>query len=328
MFQFLLYFVVRMIKENLIEIVRYNDWLKNQWNTFVDETKNGCFLFHRDFMEYHKDKFQDFSLLIYCNSELTAILPASIANNEVTSHKGLTYGGILVKKNCKFGLFKSVFFAINNYLVSQKVTHLHLKTLPTIYCEVANDELAYLHQFYGDALELNIGSVVYKNSNFISKSIIRNAKNALKKGIEIKKTNDFDTFWNDLLIPRLNERYSKKPIHTLTEIKQLKALFPDKIELVAAFLNNEMIAGTVLFKHKKFLKSQYIASKSSFNKLGGLDLLHFEILRNLKHDFFDFGTSLNNTLALENENLLAWKEQFAARTIVFPTYTFKITTVL
>lgn len=317
-----------MIKENYIEIVPYNNWLKNQWNTFVDEAKNGCFLFHRDFMEYHKDKFQDFSLLIYCNNELTAVLPASIANNVVTSHKGLTYGGLLVKKNCKFGRFKSIFFALNNYLLSKKVTHLHIKTLPTIYCEVANDELAYLHQFYGDGLELNIGSVVYKNSNFISKSVVRNAKNAQKKGIEIKKTSDFDTFWNNLLIPRLNQRYHKKPIHSLQEIKQLKALFPDKIELIGAFLNNEMIAGTVLFKHEKFLKSQYIGSNSTYNKLGGLDLLHLEILQNLQHDFFDFGTSSNDTSALENENLLAWKEQFAARTLVFPTYTFKITSVL
>lgn len=317
-----------MIKEDFVEIVRYENRLKDDWDHFVDKAKNGTFLFRRNFMDYHKDRFEDFSLMIFCNGSLKAILPANVSENKVYSHQGLTYGGLLVKKDCKFGLFKTIFFALNNYLFQQKIAELIIKTLPTIYCETGNDELAFLHQFYAASVEWNIGSVVYQKSEFISKSIIRNAKNALKKGIEIKKSNDFDTFWNDLLVPRLKERFNKKPIHSLKEILYLKQFFPDEIELVAAFLNNEMIAGTVLFNNKKFVKSQYIASKSNFNKLGGLDLLHYEIIQNLKHDFFDFGTSSQDTSVIENSNLLAWKEQFAARTLVFPTYTFKITSVL
>jgi hypothetical protein len=33
------------------------------WNTFVNQAKNATFLFHRDFMEYHKDRFEDYSRL-------------------------------------------------------------------------------------------------------------------------------------------------------------------------------------------------------------------------------------------------------------------------
>ena len=35
------------------------------WNKLVSESKNGTFLFDRNFMDYHKHKFQDFSLMIY-----------------------------------------------------------------------------------------------------------------------------------------------------------------------------------------------------------------------------------------------------------------------
>lgn len=314
-----------MGKEHFIKVIRYENRLKNDWNCFVDEAKNGVFLFQRTFMEYHKDRFEDFSLLFYENNKLVALLPACKTGTICYSHKGLTYGGLIVKKTCKFDLYKAVFLALNNFLKEELFTEFVVKTIPSLYCETANEELVFLHQFYGSSVEMNIGSVIYNDKKLVfSKSIVRNANNAQKKGIIIKKTNDFKTFWDELLLPRLQERFNKKPIHTLEEIIYLNEHFSSEIELYGAFLNDEMIAGTVLFNNKNFVKSQYIASKSIYNKLGGLDLLHYEIIKNLKTLYFDFGTSSQDTSTLENTNLLSWKEQFGARTIVFPTYTFKI----
>ena len=34
------------------------------WNTFISKAKNATFLFHRDFMEYHSDRFLDASLIV------------------------------------------------------------------------------------------------------------------------------------------------------------------------------------------------------------------------------------------------------------------------
>lgn len=314
-----------MVKKHSIKVIRYENQLKNNWDSFVSEAKNGVFLFQRNFMEYHSDRFNDFSLMFFSDNELVALIPACKIDTICYSHKGLTYGGLIVKKECKFGLYKEIFTALIDFLRDQNFTELIIKTIPSIYCEAGNDELAFLHQFYEGSVEMNIGSVIYKTKDVVfSKSVVRNAKNAQKKGIEIKKSNDFTTFWNDLLLPRLEERFNKKPIHSLDEIIYLKERFPDEIELHAAFLDNEMIAGTILFNNKNFVKSQYIASKSNYNKLGGLDLLHYEIIKNLKTDYFDFGTSSEDLSTAENPNLLAWKEQFGARTIVLPTYTFKI----
>jgi len=39
------------------------------WNKFVAQAKNATFLFHRDFMEYHQDRFEDFSLLVFDESQ-------------------------------------------------------------------------------------------------------------------------------------------------------------------------------------------------------------------------------------------------------------------
>lgn len=314
-----------MVKKHSIKVIRYKNQFKSNWDDFVNEAKNGIFLFQRDFMEYHSDRFDDFSLLFFSDDELVALLPACKIDTVCYSHKGLTYGSLIAKKECKFHLYKEIFTALIDFLKDQNFTELIIKTIPSIYCEAGNDELPFLHQLYEGSIEMNIGSVIYNRKEIVfSKSIIRNAKNAQKKGIEIRKSNDFKTFWNDLLLPRLEERFNKKPIHSLNEIIYLKERFPNEIELYAAFLNEEMIAGTILFNNKIFLKSQYIASKSSYNKLGGLDLLHYEIIKDLNNDYFDFGTSSEDFSTAENSNLLAWKEQFGARTIVFPTYTFKI----
>lgn len=314
-----------MRKQYLIEIIRYSDCFKEQWDLFAQQAKNSTFLIQRDYMEYHQDRWEDFSLLFFVNQELTAILPACILGDKVFSHKGLTYGGLIVKTDCKFDLYKKMFLELIFFLEHSAVQSLEIKTLPSIYCKASSDEIMFLNQFFETGIELNIGSVIYLNKPVsMSDSVVRNAKKALKNGIVIRKCDDFETFWVKVLIPRLHDRFDKKPVHSLEEILLLKKRFPKNIELIAAFLENEMIAGTVLFKNVSFTKSQYIGSKANYNKLGSLDLLHFEIIRNMESDYFDFGTSLQDNSLHENEGLLSWKEQFGARTLCFYTYTFKI----
>ncbi|MEG1026292.1 MAG: FemAB family protein, partial [Flavobacterium sp.] len=80
--------------KNLI-VKKYTKSDYDIWNDFIDQAKNATFLFHRDFMEYHADRFEDFSLLIFEDEKLRAILPANKRSNSVYSHQGLTYGGLV-----------------------------------------------------------------------------------------------------------------------------------------------------------------------------------------------------------------------------------------
>ena len=56
----------------------YNSSLKSQWDNFINESKNGTFLFNRDFIEYHKNRFKDYSILFYKLDKLIAVFPANI----------------------------------------------------------------------------------------------------------------------------------------------------------------------------------------------------------------------------------------------------------
>ena len=59
----------------MYEVVRYKPEMKAQWDSFVRKSRNGTFLFLRDYMDYHRQRFTDFSLLIYDKQSLVALLP-------------------------------------------------------------------------------------------------------------------------------------------------------------------------------------------------------------------------------------------------------------
>ena len=68
----------------------------NHWNSFIKSSKNGTFMLDRNYMDYHSDRFVDNSLMFYDeDGSLTAVMPASLHENELRSHGGLTYGGII-----------------------------------------------------------------------------------------------------------------------------------------------------------------------------------------------------------------------------------------
>ena len=124
----------------MVSIETYKDSYKDDWNDFVDSSKNSTFLFNRNFMDYHSDRFEDFSLMVYDKSELIAILPLNIIKNKVYSHQGLTYGGLIVKNNIKFQKFLELFTQILKYLNKKSVDKLFIKQIPLIYNSNFNGE--------------------------------------------------------------------------------------------------------------------------------------------------------------------------------------------
>lgn len=80
----------------MFEIKRYTPDLADEWNAFVAQSKNGTFLFDRGYMDYHADRFHDHSLIIYRRGKCYALLPGCVDGDTFYSHKGLTYGGLVM----------------------------------------------------------------------------------------------------------------------------------------------------------------------------------------------------------------------------------------
>ena len=100
----------------MFEIRIYRESLKNEWNEHIARSKNGTFLTDRNYMDYHSDRFKDFSLMFYSKDKLSAVLPGNIKDNVYYSHQGLTYGGLIIDSKCKTADVCRIFEEANTFL--------------------------------------------------------------------------------------------------------------------------------------------------------------------------------------------------------------------
>ena len=117
----------------MIEVKKYRNELKEDWNSFLNESKNGTFMFQREFIEYHKKKFVDYSLMLYKNDKLIGLLPANIDGKILNSHGGLTYGGLIVEKNIKLNEYLKIFKSMLSFLDKNGISELNYKSIPIFY---------------------------------------------------------------------------------------------------------------------------------------------------------------------------------------------------
>ncbi|MEW5676008.1 GNAT family N-acetyltransferase [Flavobacterium enshiense] len=286
------------------------------WNDFVSHAKNATFLFYRDFMEYHSDRFEDFSLLIFEDEKLLAVLPANISKGVLYSHQGLTYGGLLVSEKAKLKQSLWVFKSLMQFLHEEGIPTLHLKELPFFYTSKFSDELKYLF-FLTEArlYRRDVLSVLDLSGEIkLSKDRKEGIKRGLKNGLEVNETDDFTEFWNDVLIPNLSQKHKVSPVHSLEEIIFLKLKFPKNIRQFNVYHEGKIVGGTTIFETDCVAHSQYISSNTAKNELGSLDFLHYKLISEVfaSKKYFDFGISNENQGKNINLGLLYWKETFGS----------------
>lgn len=304
---------------NSYKIIKYTSEHYQTWNNFVAQSKNATFLFHRDFMEYHSDRFQDFSLLVLDEKEnVKAILPANIFNEKVFSHQGLTYGGIVIDASLKLEKFIAIYSEILKFLSENGVKTIDFKLLPTIYSSQPSEEINYA-LFLSEAKLIRrdaLATIDLKRPFKIDPKRVRCVNRSKKVGLEIKKETDFSSFWNEVLTPNLAIKHETKPVHTLDEILALHKKFPKNIEQFNVYGKDKIVAGATLFIDKKTVHLQYSSTIGDKNQHAALDyLIHYLITTiYVDYDFFDFGISNENQGKNINQGLQYWKETFGAGT--------------
>jgi Acetyltransferase (GNAT) domain len=303
-----------------IQVARYSGENKAQWNRFLEVAKNSTFLFDRNFMDYHKDRFRDHSLIIKANNNnLLGLLPANItADNVLYSHQGLTYGGLIVQKEAKLINFISYFAAMLKFLHENEIKTLIYKEMPAFYNDIPSDEQQYVFFLLNAKLIRRDAASTIRICLELpyQKRRVKSIKKARQLGVKVKADDNFEEFWNKILIPNLYERHGIAPVHTLEEITALHEKFPDNIRQYNAYLNGKIMAGTTMFEMPEVAHSQYFSGNAEGRRNGSVDLLCGHLISNTyqKKTFFDFGISNENNGLTLNKGLLEWKEGFGART--------------
>ena len=153
----------------------------------------------------------------------------------------------------------------------------------------------------------------------------RSTKKAMREGVEVKISDDFEKFYK-ILEHNLGMRHNVQPTHTLEELKRLKRLLLDKIILFAAYLDNLMLGGIVLFvANPNVILAFYISHNNRYQQYRPVNLLLYEIIKWARlqgFKYLDLGTF---TLNMEpNWGLGRFKENHNARGFLRDTYTIEL----
>ena len=307
----------------MFEIVRYTASHKYEWNQFVAQSKNGTFLFDRNYMDYHNDRFEDHSLLFYKKGKLYALLAANEKDHILYSHQGLTYGGLITTVKTTTDEVLQIFQELNAYYKRAGFHKIIYKAIPSIYHKWPSEEDLYALTSICQArlIMRDISSTILLNKQFpFTESRKSGMRKASQAGIQISESDDFDAFWN-ILQANLHNKYGINPVHTAAELKLLKSRFPHQIRLFLATLDDKPLGGTILFITPTVVHTQYISANEEGKQKGAIDLLFKEILKmDWNVDYFDFGKSTSTESCELNRKLIFQKEGFGGRGVCYDTY--------
>lgn len=311
----------------MIEIINYTSEHQQAWDNVVSNSRNGTFLLTRAYMDYHKDRFIDHSMLALKNNDIIAVLPANISGETLYTHQGLTYGGWIVSSKISLADIPEVMLLLCNKLQSIPVSSVIYKPVPACFHEFPyHDDLFVLSLFNANMIRVDTSYVIdYSYPYNIQTRRLRSVKKAQKAGVQIRYNCSLEKFWNGVLIPHLAEKYKTKPVHTLTEINLLQGLFPENIIQCNAFLADEIVAGATIYINKQCAHTQYIASSDTGRDSGAIDLLFHHMITEIFNSkkYFSFGTSNNSGNDL-NFGVAEWKAGWGGYTL--PHFYFRFNT--
>ncbi len=311
----------------MIQVTRYEEKHRRTWDEFVTRAKNGVFLFQRDYMEYHQDRFRDHSLLFFVDEKLVALMPANADGTALISHGGLTFGGVVSDNRMRAGTMLEIFDALKDHLAAEGIGRLVYKAVPYIYHSIpAEEDLYALFRTGARLIRRDLSSTISQRERIsLTKGRRWSLKQSQTHGLDVRESGDFRKFMA-IEAEVLQRRHNVLPVHSAGEIAMLADRFRDNIKLFAAFKETEMFAGVVIYESKNVAHAQYMAATDEGKQKAALDCI-LDFLINQQYaatPYFDFGVSTEQEGQYLNVGLAEHKESFGARAVVYDFYEINV----
>ncbi len=309
----------------MIALRRYPPADSSLWNDFILHSKNGTFLLHRHFMDYHQDRFVDHSLIFLEKEKPLALLPLTEHSNTLISHGGLTYGSLVVGNKIHQKKVLECFESLKNYLIKNRFQKLIYKKIPAIYtAEPCEEDLYALWKLGASLQKQEASSAIFLQGKLPVAELKRRIARAQREGVEWQKSENFTDFV--LLLKEVLARHHAHPVHSAEELCLLKKRFPQNIELFTATQNGKMLAASLLFIYPNLVHTQYLAANEKARQIGALDFLISNLIFHYQNqkNYFDFGISTEKHGTFLNEGLIHQKEGFGAHTVCYTTWEWNV----
>lgn len=324
----------------MITVIPFTQARTQEWDSFVDTSRNGTFFHTRAFLAYHPEgRFDDASLFLQDGEKILAVFPAAKREKDgkswLVAHPGASYGGIVLSRKEGGGTTGELLDAIIAYAKEQGYAGIDfLRITPASLCfEAADDQEYWLYQKGAtlDRLEFDSAVTIPHDTKDHLEILNGKCRNMVRQGERGNITTDwsdhFDQFWK-LLEQTLEARHSAKPTHTIEEITRLHQLCPNQVRLRAAYLDGKMVAGIVVISAAPHaLYTLYMGQDYQAQNLHPMHVLVADLLkvcaaehRNTLH----LGVSTEDGGKVLNTGLLFFKEGFGARPITRQSWSIRL----
>ncbi|RYU44051.1 GNAT family N-acetyltransferase [Aliivibrio finisterrensis] len=300
------------------------------WDSFVAKSHKATFQHSRTFLNYHRDRFIDRSVIVYDGNKLLAIFPAAETpynSEQVVSHIGSTYGGLICDASVYGNNTIEILQAIVNFYQDNGYKEIVYKATPSIYHSTTDEDEVYaLFRLNARLNRVDINAVVDKYARLkVSSQRKRSYKKAIKASLTVQEGFENIEAFYSILLSNLESKHGAKPVHTIDELKELKQLFPNDIYLWSVITTEgQVIAGVLFFFINQTMHAQYITSSPNGYDLGALDFLFESALSFIepqeKLRYFAFGTSNEEQGKILNQTLYRFKRQFGAGSVAHQFY--------
>jgi hypothetical protein len=307
----------------------YTEDLYDQWDSFVEKSVNGVFFHKRRFLSYHENRFIDASLLIENErGQLIAVLPSAIDpydDSAIVSHPGITFGGLVSGNNCRGEKCIQAMDDICQFYREKGYESLRYKSIPHIYQrQLLQDDIYALYRLGANKYRCDISATINLQSRGkLSKGRKYEINKGRKNGVTIHSDEKYIAQIWSLLEMSLLEKHQATPVHSLKEILMLNAKFSNEITFLSAQIDNQVIAGLVLFSMGNVLHTQYISAGKEAYVSGALDFLIESVIGRAVEEgyqYFDYGISNEDQGRILNEGLYRFKRSFGAGSVVHDYY--------
>ena len=238
----------------------------------------------------------------------------------LVSHPGASVGSFVVPESLSIADSIALADCLVTYAKGCEFDRIRITLPPTLYQRRLSNymDFAFFKQNF-HYVKRDITSILFLEESLettvekFRSSHRRAIRKANEKGVLVHQSNDFDSFYR-ILEKNLNIRHGVTPTHSLEELKHIHELFPDKINLFAAYINDTMVAGVVNFMvNNHVVLAFYISHDENYAEYRAVNLLFYSIFDWAVQSHFkiyDFGTF---TVDEEpNMGLGRFKENFGA----------------
>lgn len=160
----------------------------------------------------------------------------------------------------------------------------------------------------------------------------RLGKRALKRqrryGIEVEEVDDVTLFW-DIIVEDRRVRHNTVPVHNAGELALLHSRFPSEIRFLRPVVREQLLPELLYTYAVECFICNMRHVRRKRKDIYATDVIYHDVIFNRFPGaaYFDFGTSNEDAYRFLNAGMVAHKEEFGGRSVIYDTYRVEVTSI-